>query len=120
MRWTRRWGAPRAGLPHPCLSHLPSLPPPCPRCRGLLQIHRNEDVSIKVTQSPGFLCHIEASAAFRMPAHTLYRQVITTSTTLQRSSTRLVPLMRRPSYMKKGFGVRGRGKKRVRGRGKKE
>jgi hypothetical protein len=41
------------------------------------EIHRDEDVSIKVTQSPGFLCHIEATAAFRMPARTLFKQVIT-------------------------------------------
>ncbi|KAI3438693.1 hypothetical protein D9Q98_001113 [Chlorella vulgaris] len=41
------------------------------------EIHRDEDVSIRVTQSPGFLCHIEATAAFRMPAEVLYRQVIT-------------------------------------------
>lgn len=38
---------------------------------------RDEDTHIKVTQSPGFLCHIEATAAFRMPAETLYKQVIT-------------------------------------------
>ncbi|KAI7844258.1 hypothetical protein COHA_002056 [Chlorella ohadii] len=41
------------------------------------EIHRDEDVSIKVTQSPGFLCHIEATAAFRMPARKLFKQVIT-------------------------------------------
>ena len=39
------------------------------------EIHRDEDVSIKVTQSPGFLCHIEATAAIRLPARTLYKQV---------------------------------------------
>lgn len=32
---------------------------------------------LQVTQSPGFLCHIEATAAFRMPARALFKQVIT-------------------------------------------
>lgn len=41
------------------------------------QVHRDEDVSIKVTQKPGFLCHIEATAAFRLPAGTLFKQVLT-------------------------------------------
>lgn len=40
------------------------------------EVHRDEECSIKVTQSPGFLCHIEATAAFRMPARTLFKQVI--------------------------------------------
>lgn len=41
------------------------------------EVHRDEDVTIRVTQSPGYLCHIEATAAFRMPAHMLFKQVVT-------------------------------------------
>ncbi|KAL4437978.1 hypothetical protein ABPG77_004199 [Micractinium sp. CCAP 211/92] len=40
------------------------------------EVHKDEECTIKVTQSPGFLCHIEATAAFRMPAQTLFKQVI--------------------------------------------
>lgn len=62
---------PSASLPP--LSRTPLKPllcclPACSACRS---------ACLQVTQSPGFLCHIEASAAFRMPARTLFKQVIT-------------------------------------------
>jgi hypothetical protein len=75
-------GVAKLGCLLPSVIHAAQLgnPTACcaPHCCCVpLQIHRDEDVSIRVTQSPGFLCHIEATAAFRMPAEVLYRQVIT-------------------------------------------
>ena len=33
--------------------------------------------ALQVTESPGYLCHVQASCAFRIPAHTLFKQLIT-------------------------------------------
>lgn len=40
------------------------------------EVHEDEHCSIKVTQSPGFLCHIEATARVRLPPTTLWEQAI--------------------------------------------
>lgn len=34
-------------------------------------------MNIKVTQAPGYLCHIRATCTFHLPPDTLFRQVIT-------------------------------------------
>ncbi len=49
----------------------------CASCVGLPSCPLMGPIVSQVTQSPGFLCHIEATAAFRMPARKLFKQVIT-------------------------------------------
>lgn len=41
------------------------------------EVHQDRNVHIKVTQSPGFLCHISASATMPIEANALFKQVIT-------------------------------------------
>ena len=33
--------------------------------------------ALQVTEIPGYLCHVQASCAFRIPAHTMFKQLIT-------------------------------------------
>jgi len=40
------------------------------------ELYADEACLIKVQQSPGFLCHIEASARFSVPPKTLWEQAI--------------------------------------------
>lgn len=41
------------------------------------EVHKDGDVEIKVTQAPGYLCHIKATAKFCLPPDKLFRQIIT-------------------------------------------
>lgn len=39
------------------------------------EVHKGDGIEIKVTQKPGFLCHIRATANFNLSADRLFRQV---------------------------------------------
>lgn len=42
-----------------------------------VESYQDHNFSISVTQSPGYLCHIQAKAVFQLPPDILFRQIIT-------------------------------------------